>query len=273
MDAREGTMTIQICIAGVTGWTGSAVARAVLGSKDFHLAAGIARKRAGDDLGTALGGAPLGFPVVPDLDHALATPFDVLVDFTGPDSVKARTLQAMAAGRQVVIGTSGLVASDYADLEAAALARGVGLIAAGNFSITAALAKHFALVAARYLPACEIIDYAHAEKPDAPNGTTLELVEEMGAIRPSALGVALDRIHGFPAARGAALAGTQVHSVRLPSYVIAFETIFGLPHERLTIRHDAGTGADPYVAGVLLAVQKAVGLKGMVRGMDNLIFG
>jgi 4-hydroxy-tetrahydrodipicolinate reductase len=265
-------MTIRICIAGVTGWTGSAVARAVLGSADFQLAAGIARKRAGEDLGAVLGGAPLGLPVVPDLDHALAAPFDVLVDFTGPDSVKARTFQAMAAGRHVVIGTSGLTAADYTDLEAAALARGVGLVAAGNFSITAALAKHFALVAARYLPSCEIIDYAHAEKPDAPSGTALELAEMIGAVRPSALGVALDRIHGFPAARGAALAGTQVHSVRLPSYVISFETIFGLPHERLVIRHDAGTGADPYVAGVLLAVQKVAGLKGMVRGLDTLLF-
>ena len=265
-------MTIRICIAGVTGWTGSAVARAVLGSDDLQLVAGIARKRAGEDLGTVLGATPLGLPVVPDLDHALAATFDVLVDFTAPDSVKARTLQALAAGRHVVIGTSGLMASDYADLEAAALAREVGLIAAGNFSVTAALAKHFALVAARYLPSCEIIDYAHAEKPDAPNGTTLELAEELGAIRPSTLAVELDKIHGFPAARGAALAGTQVHSVRLPSYVIAFETIFGLPHERLTIRHDAGTGADPYVAGVLLAVQKAVGLKGMVRGLDTLMF-
>jgi 4-hydroxy-tetrahydrodipicolinate reductase len=270
-DTREATMSIRICIAGVTGWTGSAVARAVLGSREFQLAAGIARRRAGEDLGTVLGGAPLGLPVVPDLDRALATPFDVLVDFTGPDSVKDRALRAMAAGRHVVIGTSGLTASDYGDLEAAAVAGGVGLIAAGNFSITAALAKHFALVAARYLPSCEIIDYAHAEKPDAPNGTTLELAEALGAVRPSTLGVALDQIHGFPATRGAALAGTQVHSVRLPGYVIAFETIFGLPHERLTIRHDAGAGADPYVAGVLLAARKAMDVKGLVRGLDTLM--
>jgi len=269
---REGTMTIRVCIAGVTGWTGSAVARAVLRSEDFQLAAGMARKRTGEDLGTVLGVPPLGLQVVPDLTHALNVPFDVLVDFTGPDSVKARALQAMATHHHVVIGTSGLTASDYADLEVTALGQGVGLITAGNFSITAALAKHFALVAARYLPSCEIIDYAHAEKPDAPSGTTLELAEELGAIRPSALAVALDKIHGFPAARGAALAGTQVHSVRLPSYVIAFETIFGLPHERLTIRHDAGTGADPYVAGVLLAVKKVIDVKGMVRGLDTLLF-
>ncbi len=57
--------------------------------------------------------------------------------------------------------------------------------------------------------------------------------------------------------------------MRLPSYVLSFETISGLPHERLTIRHDAGTGADPHVAGVLLAVRKVAGPKGMVRGLDT----
>ncbi len=66
--------------------------------------------------------------------------------------------------------------------------------------------------------------------------------------------------------------GTQVHSVRLPGYVIAFETLFGLPDERLTIRHDAGSGAAPYVGGTLLAVEKVMELDGLVRGLDTLLF-
>jgi 4-hydroxy-tetrahydrodipicolinate reductase len=265
-------MKIRLCIAGITGWTGSAVAKALIGSDEFELVAGIARKRAGEDAGLVLGGAALGVPVAPDLATALKTPFDVLVDFTAPDSVQARAQRALEAGRHVVVGTSGLSAADYEPLEAAALAHGVGLIAAGNFSITAALAKHFALVAARFLPSCEVIDYAHAGKPDAPSGTALELAEMIGQVRPSELAVPLERTHGHPQARGARLAGTQVHSVRLPGFVIAFETLFGLPHERLSIRHDAGSGADPYVAGVLLAARRVMGLKGMVRGLDTLMF-
>jgi len=265
-------MTIRICVAGVTGWTGSAVAAAVHASKEFDLVAGIARKRAGEDLGTVLGGAPLGVPIAPDLATALETPFDVLIDFTKPDSVKARILATLAAGRHAVIGTSGLTAADFLDLEAAALSHGRGLIAAGNFSITAALAKHCALLAARFLPSCEIIDYAHADKVDAPSGTAMELAEMIGAIRPSALEVDLDQIHGAPQARGARLGETQVHSVRLPGFVIAFETIFGLPHERLSIRHDAGSGAEPYVAGALLAAREVLNLKGLIRGLDTLLF-
>jgi 4-hydroxy-tetrahydrodipicolinate reductase len=266
-------MKIRVCIAGVTGWAGSAVARAILASETLELAAGLALDHVGEDLGTVLGGRPLGALVAPDLATALGTPFDVLIDFTKPDSVKARASQALAAGKQVVVGTSGLSAADYRDLEAIALAHGTGFIASGNFSITASLAKHFALVAARYLPSCEVIDYADAGKVDAPSGSSLELAEALGAVRPSELAVPLERTHGYPATRGAALAGIQVHAVRLPGFVLSFETIFGLPDERLTIRHDAGSGAGPYVAGVLLAVQKILGLKGMIRGLDTLLFG
>ena len=49
-------------------------------------------------------------------------------------------------------------------------------------------------------------------------------------------------------------------------------TIFGLPHERLTIRHDAGSGAAPYVNGTLLAVRRVMRVEGLVRGLDRLLF-
>ena len=55
-------------------------------------------------------------------------------------------------------------------------------------------------------------------------------------------------------------------------FVIAFETLFGLPDERLTIRHDAGSGAEPYAAGTLLAVRKVMEITGVVRGLDQLLF-
>jgi 4-hydroxy-tetrahydrodipicolinate reductase len=64
-----------------------------------------------------------------------------------------------------------------------------------------------------------------------------------------------------------------VHSVRLPSFVIAFETLFGLPDERLTVRHDAGSSAEPYAQGTLLAVRRVMEITGLVRGLDRLLFG
>ena len=265
-------MTIRVCVAGATGWTGSAVTSAILASSEFQLVGAIARQQAGKDVGKVLGQGRAHVNIVACLEEALAVPTDVLVDYTGPEVVKSHILAALDKGVRVVVGTSGLTASDYADIERQVRERQLGVIAAGNFSITAALAKHFALIAARYLPSWEIIDYASAAKIDAPSGTTRELAEELATVSLNRLEVALEQTHGPKEARGATIDGTQVHSIRLPSYVIAFETIFGLPDERLSIRHDAGSGAQPYVSGTLLAVQKVMEVGGLVRGLDRLLF-
>jgi 4-hydroxy-tetrahydrodipicolinate reductase len=266
-------MAIRVCVAGVSGWTGSAVTRAIVSSGEFELTGAIARRHAGRDAGELLGLPANGVVVAASLREALARSADVLVDFTSPDSVKQRTLEALAGGVRVVIGTSGLTAADYADVERAANGTRLGVIAAGNFSLTAALAKHFALLAAKHLPSWEIIDHAHAEKPDAPSGTARELAEALGEVAQNKLAVPVERTHGERAARGATIAGTQVHSIRLPGVVLAFEAIFGLPNERLTIRHDAGKGAEPYVNGTLLAVRRVMEIAGLVRGLDRLLFG
>lgn len=265
-------MAIRVCVAGATGWTGSAVAGAILESSEFELVAAVARRQAGADIGEALGRGMAGITISASLEEALRVPADVLIDYTGPEVVKEHVLAALEQGVRVVVGTSGLTASDYAEIEEQAQARALGVIAAGNFSITAALAKHFALIAAQYLPSWEIVDYASAAKVDAPSGTTRELAEELTAIAQNQVAVPIADTHGAKEARGATIGGTQVHSVRLPGYVIAFETIFGLPDERLTIRHDAGTGAEPYVQGTLLAARKTLEVQGLVRGLDRLLF-
>ena len=67
------------------------------------------------------------------------------------------------------------------------------------------------------------------------------------------------------------VAGAQVHSVRLPSFIVSTEVVFAAPGERISIRHDAGETPDPYVAGTLLAV-RAVGERvGLTRGLDSLL--
>src|SRR5262249_25260305 len=143
------TMPIRVCVAGVSGWTGSAVTRTILSSDEFELTGAIARRNAGRDAGELLGLSPTRVIAQATRAEALSRPADVLVDFTSPDSVKQRTLEALSRGVRVVVGTSGLTAADYRDIEARALEKKLGVIAAGNFSLTAALAKHFALLAAK----------------------------------------------------------------------------------------------------------------------------
>ena len=252
---------LNLCIAGATGWTGSALVEAVAAADDLELRSAVSRSAAGGEIA----GAPVYATVAEALDQV-----DVLVDYTSHDVVKANALAAIERGVAVVIGTSGLTADDFADIDSSARDRGVGVIAAGNFSLTAAMAQAAALLAARHLPAWEVIDYASAGKPDAPSGTARELAERLGASqkeRPPA------ETAGAPEARGADIAGTQVHSLRLPSFTVSTEVVFALPDERLSIRHDAGSSATPYVAGTLLAARAAPSTTGLVRGLDTLLLG
>ena len=121
---------------------------------------------------------------------------DVLIDFTSHEVVKDNALTAIGRGVAVVIGTSGLTADDFEEIDAAARERGVGAVAAGNFSLTAAMAQAAALLVAPHLPHWEVIDYASAAKADVPSGTARELAERLGAVQPSVLGRPLDEIAG-----------------------------------------------------------------------------
>lgn len=268
-------MTIRVVMSGATGWVGKALIPAIVAEPDLKLAGAVARGAAGWDAGSAIGGAPIGVEVRATLEEALKhAESDVVVDYTKPVAVKGHALTAVSKGRHVVIGTSGLGAADYAEIDAAARANGVGVIAAGNFSITATLMKRFALMAAKYVPDVEVIDYAGAKKPDAPSGTARELAEALADIRGASTAKPQYEVSGVPETRGGAVGaapGVQVHALRLPSYILSCEALFGLPDERLTIRHDAGSSAAPYVAGTLLAIRHVVNIKGLVRGLDSLI--
>jgi 4-hydroxy-tetrahydrodipicolinate reductase len=216
-----------------------------------------------------VGGDPNGVPVFQRVSEALVG-VEILVDYTSHEAVRDNTLAAIDQGVAVVIGSSGLSAEDLSDI-AAARDAGVGVIAAGNFSLTAAMAQAAALLVARFLPNREIIDYASAGKKDSPSGTARELAERLAQVNEPTLAVPVDQTAGLVEARGATVAGTQVHSLRLPGFVLSTEVVFALPDERLSIRHDAGPTPTPYVAGTLLAVRAATQRTGLVRGLDTLL--
>ena len=47
--------------------------------------------------------------------------------------------------------------------------------------------------------------------------------------------------------------------------------MLGADNERLTILHDAGASAAPYVAGTLLAARRVGSLVGLTRGLDAVM--
>lgn len=263
-------MSMRICIGGATGWTGSAIAHAIRTSDDLTLVSAVTRSRIGDDLGDVLHGSAWGVPIRGAVAEALDG-VDVYIDYTGHDVVKSNVLTAIAAGVHVIVGSSGLTAADFEDIADAAREHHVGVIAAGNFALTAALAQKAALLLAEHLPHWEVIDYASATKPDVPSGTARELAEKLSAVRRPVIGVPIDEVAGPREARGADVDGTRVHSLRLPSFVVSTEVVFGLPGQRVSVRFDAGESPQPYVDGTLFAVRRVRGVHGLVRGLESLL--
>ena len=101
----------------------------------------------------------------------------------------------------------------------------------------------------------------------------LQLAELLGEVRRPRIDLPIEQTHGPKEIRGASIGGVQVHSLRLPGYTLAVEAIFAQPGERLVLRHEAGTSAQPYVDGTLLAARKVGTMTGLVRGLDRFLFG
>ncbi len=266
-----------VVVAGASGWVGRELIKGRRRSPRSRAGAGaVARSAAGRDAGEVAGGQALGVAVSASLAEALAVPSDVVIDYTKPHVVKGHAPR----------GPRGRPPRGRRDLrprrrrlcriDAAAKAAGRGVIAAGNFSITASLLKRFATMAARHVPDVEIIDYASAKKPDTPSGTGRELGEILSKVRLAPTSKPVDELGGIRETRGGAVnAGgiaVQVHSVRMPSFVLSAEAIFGLPDERP--HHSATMPAPrprPMSGGTLLAARKVGEITGLVRGIDHLL--
>ena len=264
-------MPLQICLAGATGWAGSALARGIAQSDDLALVAGVSRTHAGRTLGDVLGVPGLTAPLYRSAAEALATPCDVFVEYTHPDTALANVYAAISLGVPVVIGTSGLSDDDLAAIDDRAREYQAGVLAVGNLSLASLVLQKCAEMAARVLPQFEIIDYASASKPDAPSGTARELAHRLGQIRAPEVTVPIAETQGLVETRGATLNGVQVHSVRLPGHIISVEVLLGMLDEKVSLRYDAGASAEPYVAGALLAIRKGSGHVGLKRGLDSVL--
>ncbi len=262
---------LKISVAGATGWAGSELSRGIFAAADMELVSAVSRSNAGKSLGEAIGIEGLTTPIFGTVEDALKVSPDVFVEYTKPDAAKLHVLSALKSGAHVVVGTSGLSSEDYDEINRAAKKVNRGVLAVGNFGLTAVLLQKFAEMAAKYIPQWEIIDYAHSGKKDAPSGTARELANRLSNINEPKLDVPLDQIDGLKESRGARLQGTQVHSIRLPGFIISIEAIFGMPDQKLILRHEAGSSAKPYVNGALLAIREVGKLVGVHRGLDSVM--
>ena len=262
---------IRTAVCGALGRMGREVVAAVLADPQLELV-GVA------DFNAASSDLHLNIPIDASLEDMLvrAKP-EVCVDFTHPSAVFANAKMMLCAGCRPVIGTTGLTPEQLTVLEKKADAQNLSVLVIPNFALGAVLMMKFAEMASQYFEHAEIIELHHNQKADAPSGTALITAEKMEKVRKMAGSpvFGLDNIqetHVHAGARGTVRedSGLHIHSVRLPGLVAHQEVIFGAPGQLLTLRHDS-FDRKSFMPGVCLAVKKALGVKGMIYGLDSLL--
>jgi 4-hydroxy-tetrahydrodipicolinate reductase len=262
---------IKICLAGITGKVGQCLAETIASTTGLELVSAVSRKHAGKNVRDVINNFNSNILISSSVEEALKNnKVDVLIDYTSAEIVKKNVLTALEFNTNVVIGTSGLSDDDYIEIEKLALQKQLGVIAAGNFSLTATLLQHLAQFVAQLIPSWEIIDYAPATKIDSPSGTTKELTYLLKKFSNPIISNKLESTHNISGSRGAILNGSHIHSIRIPGYLSGIEIQFGLNGEKLILKHEA-IDSTPYVDGTLLAVRKVRFIKGLCRSLGSLM--
>jgi 4-hydroxy-tetrahydrodipicolinate reductase len=263
---------------------GAEVVKAVQAAPDCTLVGAIdtTPDTEGKDVGLELGLGELEVAITADFEGTLCQASQavrqsgpaggaVLVDFTHPSVVFEHTRGAIAYGVHPVIGTTGLVPEQLADLAAFAEKASIGGAVIPNFSVGMVLLQQAAAAAARFYEFCELTELHHNRKADAPSGTclkTAELIEELGKSFNAPQVEEHETLEGCRGGRRES--GLRLHSVRLPGLVAHQEVLFGAPGETYTLRHDTIDRA-AYMPGVLLTIRRVRALEGLVYGLERLL--
>lgn len=191
---------------------------------------------------------------------ALAAASDVLVDFSSPNALEANLAACAAAGKPVVVGTTGLEERHHWLIDDAA--QDIAVLQTGNTSLGVTMLAALVHEAAARLGTdwdIEIVEMHHRSKVDAPSGTAMLLGEAAATGRHIDLstnsergrdGITASRKEGaigFASLRGGTVAGD--HSV-----------IFAGDEESITLSHRAENRAifarGAVKAALWLATQK-----------------
>ena len=247
---------IKVGVCGAYGKMGTEVCNAVNSSKDMELAAKI------DIIGDAYRNVE---------EARKSVDFDVLIDFTQPDSIYQNALYCLNNGIKIVIGTTGLKDEEISNLKILSEKNNTGCLIAPNFSTGAVLMMMFSKMAARYFENAEIIEMHHNQKKDAPSGTAVKTAQMMSEVRQNFKEGNCPEKEIISGARGGtSYSDIQIHSVRMPGFMASQEVILGSNGQVLKIRHDS-SDRKCYMPGVLLATRHVVKENDFTYGLENIM--
>jgi 4-hydroxy-tetrahydrodipicolinate reductase len=245
---------LRIGVTGAAGRMGRRVAALAIESERFDVAAAMevaGHEALGRDVGELAGVGTFGVRVTADLPDEAE--IDVLVDFSLPEGTMRFLPVCRKRGIAVVTGTTGLTASQQA--EVADTAREIPIVQAPNFSVGInVLLKVVALVAGTLGEDydVDVEETHHRFKKDAPSGTAIALARSVCA--------ALGKDYGDVAVlgRGGVCPRKEgeigMHALRVGDTVGEHTVHFGSLGETVHVGHSAHT-RDTFVRGAFRAAE------------------
>lgn len=194
---------------------------------------------------------------------------DVAIDFSFHEVTPALAEACAAAGKPLVIGTTGHTAEERARIEAAA--KTIPIVWAGNYSVGVNVLNWLVGKAAKLLDPSfeiEVVEMHHRHKKDAPSGTAEKLLAVVEAAR--GLDKSAER-HGRSGLVGERTRNEiGVHALRGGSVVGDHTVIFAGEGERVELTHKAESRAI-FANGAVHAASWVVGKAPAVYGMDAVL--
>ncbi len=240
---------LRVAVNGAGGRMGKTIVRLLAECEETELVAAY------DHTENVMIGAPVaGTPdtVLQGSDDFSARDFEVLIDFSTPESAISVLEQCAVAGRGAVIGTTGFSEQQHERMRA--LAEKSPMVYSPNMSVGVNLCYALVALAAKAIGSeadVEIFEAHHRHKVDAPSGTALRL----GEIVAERLGLSPEKdfVHtrvGVTGPRPRQAVGFQV--MRAGDIVGEHTVTFALAGERVEITHKASS-RDCFARGAVRA--------------------
>jgi 4-hydroxy-tetrahydrodipicolinate reductase len=259
---------MKIAITGAAGRMGRRIAALAIESEQFDIVSAMEAPGSPDigrDIGELAGMGAFGVKVGKDLQ---ARP-DVVIDFSLPEGTMHWLDICRARGVAMVIGTTGLTASQQAAIADAA--GGIPIVHSANMSVGVNLLLKVAAQVACALGEDYDIDISethHRFKKDAPSGTALAMARSICSALGKDFGDTVVYGRAGPCQRKKGEIG--VHALRVGDTVGEHTVHFGNLGETISLSHSAHT-RDTFVRGALRAAQWLVGRKPGLYGMADVL--
>ena len=233
---------IKLLIFGCNGTMGRVLAALAESSSEVEIAAGVDPTARAD---------AFAFPVYQRLDDCDQV-FDVIIDFSRPESLSDLLDGALKRKCPLVIATTGHTVEDRKRIKS--LAQSLPVFHAANMSLGINLMSDLIQTAAAVLGEqfdIEIIEKHHNLKKDAPSGTAYQLADSINQVFLNSKHYVFGR-HTRTDKRN--IEDIGIHAVRGGTIVGEHQVLFAGTDEVLELKH-AAFSKQVFAAGALRAVQ------------------